>query len=101
MRTLILQDFQNAFEKVDLLVTPTTPTTAFKVGANTDDPLAMYLNDIFTTTCNLAGIPGISVPCGKTSEGLPVGMQLIGNHFDESLVFRAAHQFEQAGGFDA
>jgi len=101
VRTLILQDFQNAFEKVDLLVTPTTPTTAFKVGANTDDPLAMYLNDIFTTTCNLAGIPGISVPCGKTSEGLPVGMQLIGNHFDESLVFRAAHQFEQAGGFDA
>ncbi len=99
VRTLVLQDFQTAFETVDLLVTPTTPTTAFRVGENTDDPLAMYLNDIFTTTCNLAGLPGISVPCGKSQDNLPVGMQLIGNHFEEGKVLRAAHHFEQAGGF--
>jgi aspartyl-tRNA(Asn)/glutamyl-tRNA(Gln) amidotransferase subunit A len=99
VRTLVLRDFQKAFESVDLLVTPTTPTTAFKIGENTHDPLAMYLNDIFTTTCNLAGLPGVSVPCGL-SANLPVGMQLIGNHFEESTVLRAAHHFEQAGGFD-
>ena len=99
VRTLVLQDFQTAFETVDLLVTPTTPTTAFRVGENTDDPLAMYLNDIFTTTCNLAGLPGISVPCGTSHDNLPVGMQLIGNHFEEGKVLRAAHHFEQAGGF--
>ena len=99
VRTLVLQDFQTAFETVDLLVTPTTPTTAFRIGENTDDPLAMYLNDIFTTTCNLAGLPGISVPCGTSPDNLPVGMQLIGNHFEEGKVLRAAHHFEQAGGF--
>jgi aspartyl-tRNA(Asn)/glutamyl-tRNA(Gln) amidotransferase subunit A len=101
VRTLILEDFQKAFEKVDVLVTPTTPTTAFEIGKNTDDPLAMYLNDIFTTTCNLAGLPGLSIPCGSTSDNLPVGMQLIGNHFEESNILRVAHHFEQAGGFDA
>jgi aspartyl-tRNA(Asn)/glutamyl-tRNA(Gln) amidotransferase subunit A len=98
VRTLILQDFQKAFDSVDLLVTPTTPTTAFRLGEKSDDPLAMYLNDIFTTTCNLAGLPGISVPCGH-ADGLPVGMQLIGNHFDEARVLGTAHQFEAAGGF--
>ncbi len=99
VRTLILEDFRKAFESVDVLVTPTTPTPAFRIGENIDDPLAMYLNDIFTTTCNLAGLPGVSVPCGRIG-GLPVGMQLIGNHFDESAVLRAAHHFEQDGGFD-
>ena len=101
VRTLVLEDFQKAFEKVDVLVTPTTPTTAFKIGENTDDPLAMYLNDIFTTTCNLAGLPGISIPCGTTSDNMPVGMQLIGNHFEEGKILRVAHHFEQAGGFNA
>ncbi len=99
VRTLILEDFRKAFERVDLLVTPTTPTPAFRIGENIDDPLAMYLNDIFTTTCNLAGLPGVSVPCGRIGR-LPVGMQLIGKHFDEGAVLRAAHHFEQAGGFD-
>ncbi len=99
VRTLILRDFQEAFEKVDLIVTPTAPTTAFKIGEKTDDPLAMYLSDIFTITCNLAGLPGISVPCGKDSAGMPVGMQLIGNHFREDQVLRTAHHFEEAGGF--
>ena len=99
VRTLILRDFQAAFEKVDLIVTPTAPTTAFKIGQKTDDPLEMYLSDIFTITCNLAGLPGISVPCGKDSAGMPVGMQLIGNHFREDQVLRTAHHFEEAGGF--
>ncbi len=101
VRTLILQDFQNAFEKVDLIVTPTCPTTAFKIGEKTDDPLSMYLSDIFTLTCNLAGLPGISMPCGKGSDGMPIGMQLLGNHFEEGKLLRVAHQFEQAGGFDS
>jgi len=100
VRTLVLEDFQKAFESVDVLVTPTTPTTAFKLGEKSNDPLAMYLNDVFTTTCNLAGLPGISVPCGQDADGMPIGMQLIGNHFDEGKVLAAAHQFEKAGGFD-
>ncbi len=100
VRTLILQDFKNAFEEVDLIVTPTSPTTAFKIGEKTDDPLSMYLTDIFTLTCNLAGLPGISVPCGQGSDGMPIGIQLLGNHFEEGKLLRAAHQFEQAGGFD-
>ena len=93
VRTLILRDFENAFKKVDLIVTPTTPTTAFKIGEKADDPLDMYLSDIFTITCNLAGLPGISVPCGSDEEGLPIGMQLIGNHFEEGMLLRAGHQF--------
>jgi len=101
VRTLILRDFQSAFEKVDLIVTPTCPTTAFKLGEKTDDPLSMYLSDIFTLTCNLAGLPGISMPCGKGSDGMPIGMQLLGNHFEEGKLLRVAHQFEQAGGFDS
>ena len=99
VRTLILDDFRKAFEKVDVIVTPTTPTTAFKLGEKVDDPLSMYLSDIFTITCNLAGLPGISVPCGSASDGLPVGMQLIGNHFREDTILSTAHQFEMAGGF--
>ncbi len=99
VRTLILQDFQNAFKKVDLIVTPTTPTTAFKIGEKTDDPLEMYLSDIFTITCNLAGLPGISVPCGSDEDGMPIGMQLIGNHFEEGILLRTAHQFASVGTF--
>jgi aspartyl-tRNA(Asn)/glutamyl-tRNA(Gln) amidotransferase subunit A len=99
VRTLILQDFQKAFEKVNIILTPTTPTPAFKIGEKTADPLSMYLSDIFTITCNLSGLPGISVPCGKTAANLPVGMQLIANHFQESLLLQVAHNFEKAGGF--
>jgi len=99
VRTLILQDFQKAFEKVNVILTPTTPTAAFKIGEKIADPLSMYLSDIFTITCNLAGLPGISVPCGKDSANLPIGMQLIANHFQEALLLQVAHQFEKAGGF--
>ena len=99
-RTLILRDFQNAFEEVDFIVGPTAPTTAFKIGEKTDDPMSMYLSDIFTLSCNLAGLPGISVPCGKGSNGMPIGMQLLGNHFEEAKLLRVAHQFELAGGFE-
>jgi aspartyl-tRNA(Asn)/glutamyl-tRNA(Gln) amidotransferase subunit A len=94
VRTLILQDFQNAFEAVDLVLTPTCPTVAFRIGEKMDDPLSMYLSDIFTITCNLAGLPGISIPAGTNAAGLPIGIQLLGNHFQESLLLRAAHNFE-------
>lgn len=99
VRTLMLRDFQKAFDQVEVILTPTAPTVAFKIGEKTEDPLSMYLADILTITCNLAGLPGISVPCGKNSEGLPVGMQLMANHFQESLLLRVAHHFEKAGGF--
>ncbi len=94
VRTLIKRDFEEAFETVDALVTPTAPTTAFKLGEKTDDPLQMYLEDIYTISCNLAGLPGISVPCGKTSQGLPVGLQVLAPVFDESSVFRVAGAVE-------
>lgn len=100
VRTLILRDFQQAFKTVDVILTPTTPTPAFKVGEKTADPLSMYLSDIFTITVNLSGLPGISVPCGKNAASLPIGMQLIANHFQESLLLRLAHHFEKAGGFN-
>jgi aspartyl-tRNA(Asn)/glutamyl-tRNA(Gln) amidotransferase subunit A len=96
VRTLILQDFQRAFEQVDLILTPTSPTVAFRIGEKTSDPLSMYLSDIFTITCNLAGLPGISVPAGTNSQGLPIGIQLLGNHFQEGLMLQAAHHFERA-----
>jgi aspartyl-tRNA(Asn)/glutamyl-tRNA(Gln) amidotransferase subunit A len=99
VRTLMLRDFQKAFERVDVILTPTSPTVAFKLGEKTEDPLAMYLSDIFTITQSLAGIPTISIPCGKNSENMPVGMQLAANHFQESLLLNIAHQFEKAGGF--
>lgn len=95
VRTLIKRDFQKAYEKVDVIVTPTTPTTAFRAGEKTEDPLQMYLSDIFTISVNLAGVPAISLPCGLTSGGLPVGLQIIGNHFDEGSVLRAAYAYEQ------
>jgi aspartyl-tRNA(Asn)/glutamyl-tRNA(Gln) amidotransferase subunit A len=99
VRTLMLKDFQKAFEAVDVILTPTFPTVAFKIGEKMQDPLSMYLSDIYTVTCNLSGLPGISIPCGKNSEGLPVGMQLLANHFQEALLLRVAHHFEKAGGF--
>jgi aspartyl-tRNA(Asn)/glutamyl-tRNA(Gln) amidotransferase subunit A len=100
VRTLILRDFQKAFERVDVILTPTSPTVAFKLGEKTGDPLSMYLSDIFTITGPLAGLPAISIPCGKNSEGLPVGLQLMANHFQEALLLRVAHHFEKAGGFN-
>lgn len=95
VRTLIKKDFEDVFEKYDVIVGPTTPTPAFKIGENTKDPLTMYANDILTIPVNLAGVPGISVPCGL-ADGLPLGLQIIGKHFDESTVYRVAHAFEQA-----
>jgi aspartyl-tRNA(Asn)/glutamyl-tRNA(Gln) amidotransferase subunit A len=96
VRTLLTRDFLTAFQQVDVLVTPTAPTPAFKLGEKTDDPLSMYLADIYTVTASLAGICGISVPCGKSSQGLPIGAQILGKHFDESTVFRAARAIEAA-----
>jgi aspartyl-tRNA(Asn)/glutamyl-tRNA(Gln) amidotransferase subunit A len=96
VRTLILRDFQEAFKKVDVLVTPTAPTPAFKIGEKTEDPLQMYLSDIFTINVNLAGLPGMSLPCGLSSTGLPIGMQLIAGPFQEDKIFHAAYAYEQA-----
>lgn len=93
VRTLIKQDFTDAFKKVDIIITPTSPTPAFKIGENTQDPLKMYLADIFTVSMNLAGVPAISLPAGKTKNGLPVGIQLIGKHFDEKTILSAGHHF--------
>ena len=100
VRSLIARDFAQAFEQADVIVTPTSPVAAFRLGERTADPLAMYLADIYTVTGSLAGVPGISVPCGKTSEGLPVGLQIFGPAFGESRMLQLAHAFEQAGGAD-
>jgi aspartyl-tRNA(Asn)/glutamyl-tRNA(Gln) amidotransferase subunit A len=99
VRSLIARDFSDAFQKVDAILTPTSPTPAFKLGEKTSDPLQMYLADIYTVTGDLAGIPGISVPCGKTREGLPIGLQILGPHFGESTILQLARAFESAGGF--
>jgi aspartyl-tRNA(Asn)/glutamyl-tRNA(Gln) amidotransferase subunit A len=97
VRTLIRQDFLKAFEKVDAIVTPTTPTAAFKVGEKSDDPMQMYLSDIFTISCNLAGICGISLPCGFTENPkLPIGLQILGKPFGESNLLKIAHAYEQS-----
>ena len=96
VRTLLTRDFEQAFQKVDAIVTPTAPTAAFKLGEKSDDPLSMYLADIYTVTADLAGIPGISIPCGKTQSGLPIGLQVLGKHFDESTVLRVAAAVERA-----
>ncbi|PLR99224.1 Asp-tRNA(Asn)/Glu-tRNA(Gln) amidotransferase subunit GatA [Bacillus sp. T33-2] len=98
VRTLIKKDFDDVFQNFDVIVGPTTPTPAFKIGENIDDPLTMYANDILTIPVNLAGVPGISVPCGFAGR-LPLGLQIIGKHFDESTVYRVAHAFEQATDF--
>jgi len=96
VRSLLARDFDEAFTRVDVIVTPTTPTPAFKLGEKADDPLAMYLADIFTVTADLVGVPGISIPCGKSGDGLPIGMQILGRHFDEATVLRVAHVAEHA-----
>jgi len=96
VRTLLTRDFEDAFTKVDAIVAPVSPTAAFKLGEKVDDPLAMYLADIYTVTADLAGIPGISVPCGETREKLPIGLQILGRHFDESTILRVAQASEKA-----
>jgi aspartyl-tRNA(Asn)/glutamyl-tRNA(Gln) amidotransferase subunit A len=96
VRTLLARDFEEAFRKVDAIVAPVSPTAAFKLGEKVDDPLAMYLADIYTVTADLAGIPGISVPCGETKEKLPIGLQILGRHFDESTILRVAKASENA-----
>jgi aspartyl-tRNA(Asn)/glutamyl-tRNA(Gln) amidotransferase subunit A len=96
VRALIRRDFDDAFKKCDVILTPTTPTPAFKLGEKTDDPLQMYLSDIFTISTNLAGIPGISVPCGYTVAGLPVGVQFLAGHFEEGKLLQVASAYEKA-----
>jgi aspartyl-tRNA(Asn)/glutamyl-tRNA(Gln) amidotransferase subunit A len=92
---LIKRDFEQAFEQVDAIACPVAPTTAFPIGAHGDDPLAMYLEDVFTLPANLAGVPGLSFPVGFDADGLPVGMQLMGRHFDEATLFRMTHAYQQ------
>lgn len=96
VRSLLTRDFEEAFRKVDAIVTPTSPTAAFRLGEKSDDPLAMYLADIYTVTADLAGIPGISIPCGQTRDKLPIGLQILGKHFDESAILQVAHAYEQS-----
>jgi aspartyl-tRNA(Asn)/glutamyl-tRNA(Gln) amidotransferase subunit A len=96
VRTLNRRDFEQAFEKVDVLVTPTSPSHAFKLEEKTADPLQMYLSDIFTINVNLAGLPGMSLPCGLSEKKLPIGMQLIAGSFQEEKIFQAAYAYEQA-----
>jgi aspartyl-tRNA(Asn)/glutamyl-tRNA(Gln) amidotransferase subunit A len=96
IRTLIRKDFQTAFASCDAIVSPVAPTPAYPIGATLDDPLTMYLSDVFTLSANLAGIPGISVPCGFSDDGLPIGLQIMGRHFNESMLFKVARQYEQA-----
>ncbi len=95
VRTLIKKDFAEAFRACDVIATPTAPAPAFRLGERTEDPLTMYLSDIFTISCNLAGLPGISIPCGNTKDGLPVGLQIIGKHLDEETVLRTAYAYEK------
>jgi aspartyl-tRNA(Asn)/glutamyl-tRNA(Gln) amidotransferase subunit A len=99
VRTLIKQDFEAAFAQVDVLVSPTAPTTAFKIGENTSDPLKMYLNDLMTIPINLAGLPGLSLPCGFDQSGMPIGLQIVGNVLREDQVLQTAYAYEQATGW--
>jgi len=99
VRTLIRDDFRRAFESCDVILSPVAPTPAFAIGENADDPLTMYLSDIFTLSANLAGIPGLSLPCGFSAAGLPIGLQILGRHFDEATILRVAAQFERATDF--
>ena len=101
VRTLLRQDFTNAFRKCDAVLTPTTPTPAFMFGEKVDDPLAMYLNDVFTVTANLAGVPGVSIPCGLSSEGLPIGLQLLGPYWSEAKLLRLTQAYQKAQPFTA
>ena len=97
VRTLVMNEFKKAFEKYDILLTPTSPTVAFDIGSKSNNPLEMYLADICTVSVNIAGLPAISIPCGKDTEGMPIGMQLIGKRFDEQAILNAAYTFEQFG----
>jgi aspartyl-tRNA(Asn)/glutamyl-tRNA(Gln) amidotransferase subunit A len=99
VRTLIKRDFDQAFETVDAILTPTTPNVAFPIGDKIDDPLEMYLNDILTVPANMAGLPGISIPAGLSSTGLPLGLQLLTGAFQEEMLFRVAGVLEEAAGF--
>ena len=99
MRTLIRKDFDDAFKKYDVVLGPTTPTTAFKIGEKRDNPLKMYLGDTYTVSANIAGLPALSIPCGFDSNNLPIGLQLIGRHFDEKTLLRVSYAFEQNTGF--
>ncbi len=101
VRALIANDFTEAFKKVDIVLTPSTPSAAFAAGEKMDDPIAMYLNDVFTVTVNLAGLPGISVPAGLSAEGLPLGLQLIGKAFDEETVLKVGQVLERSANFTA
>ena len=101
VRRRIAEDFDNVWGKVDAILTPSTPTAAFKLGDKQIDPLTMYLNDVFTVTTNLAGLPGISVPAGLSSDGLPLGLQVIGKALDEATVFQVAAALEDSAGFVA
>lgn len=96
VRALVKRDYINAFAKCDAILTPTSPTTAFKIGERSDDPIAMYLSDIYTVSANLAGVPGVSVPCGLSTEGLPIGVQLVGNFWSEATLLNLAHKYETA-----
>jgi len=95
VRTLMRKDFEEAFQKVDVVLAPTAPTPAFQIGEKTEDPLQMYLSDIHTIPVNLAGIPAISIPCGFSRQGLPIGLQIMGKHFEEGMLLRVAYTFEQ------
>ncbi|MCJ7665858.1 MAG: amidase family protein, partial [Actinobacteria bacterium] len=99
VRTLIINDFNRAFSKYDVLISPTSPTTAFKLGERTEDPLTMYLSDICTIPANLAGLPAVSIPAGLSGDGLPIGLQIMGNRSREDNVIRAAYSLEKAIGF--
>ena len=101
MRNLILKDFTDAFAKVDAILTPTAPSAAFGLGEKMDDPVTMYLNDVFTVPASLAGVPAMSVPAGLSADGLPLGLQVIGKHFDEETVFAVSAAIENAAGFSA
>ena len=101
VRALVKRDYVTAFTKCDAILTPTSPTTAFKLGEKSDDPIAMYLSDIYTVSANLAGVPAISVPCGLSSEGLPIGLQLVGNFWSESTLLNLTNKYETAHPLDA
>ena len=101
VRTLIKKEFEKLFEKYDVLLTPTSPTVAFDIGTRSNNPLEMYLADICTVSINIAGLPGISIPCGVDSEGMPIGMQIIGKKFDEETIIKAAYAYEQETNFRA
>ena len=99
MRALVTEEFAEAFKQVDVLISPTCPNTAFELGAKSSDPLAMYLTDIATISCNLAGLPGISVPAGFDADGMPIGLQILAPQLQEARLFNFAYQFEQANDF--